>query len=382
MFGPLNIAKAEMFVTEIPVTSVRRHGSGDVASTVKNVLLRIETDEGIVGWGEAAPWAVFTGTAEATAGGLARYLVPLLERMEGSLIAWHMAEADEVLVGHPEAKAAFETALLDVVGRANGVPIHALLGGAFRQEIPLSVSLADPDIDAELDLAQRLFADGVRIFKLKTGFAGHQQDLKRLERLRAKLPGASLRVDYNQGMEAYDAIRRLRDIEVFKVDFIEQPVPGGHVDALAAITAAIDTPVMADESAFDLPAVLEVIKRRAADLISVKIMKCGGLRNGTHISAVAAAAGIACYGGDMFETGIAHAAGTHMIAASPNISLGCEFYQATYYLREDVLAAPFPVRNGIVQVPQGPGLGVEVDDEKVRRYAIESATIFSRSRGR
>jgi muconate cycloisomerase len=90
---------------------------------------------------------------------------------------------------------------------------------------------------------------------------------------------------------------------------------------------------------------------------------------------VAAAAGMACYGGDMFETGIAHAAGTHMIAASQNVSLGCEFYHATYYLAHDVLQQPFPATTGVVRVPQGPGLGFDIDEALVARYAIHSETL-------
>lgn len=373
-FGPLKIARGDVYLVEIPVNSVRHHGSGAVASS-KNVLLRLETTDGIVGWGEAAPWSVFTGTAEGCASALSRYLVPTLKGVDATQIAACMDVANHTVVGHPEAKAAFETALLDIVGKTNGVPVHALLGGACRKEIPLSVSLADADMAVELEFARRMFADGIRIFKLKTGFAEHTQDLKRLEQLRKHLPDAQLRVDYNQGMLPYEAIRRLRDIETFNVDFIEQPVPGKDIAAMAAITAALDTPVLADESAFDLVQLVEVIRQKAADLVSIKIMKCGGPRQGTQIAAVAAAAGITCYGGDMFETGIAHAAGTHMIAASPNVSLGCEFYHATYYIKEDVLVTPFGVKNGIVVVPQGPGLGYEVDESKVKKYTVQSETV-------
>jgi muconate cycloisomerase len=369
-FGPIRVTRGDIYLTEIPVNSVRHHGSGAVASS-RNVLLRLETSDGIIGWGEAAPWSVFTGTAEGCASALSRYIVPTLKGVDATAVSACMDTANHTVVGHPEAKAAFESALLDIIGKANGVPVHALLGGACRTEIPLSVSLADADMAVELEFARRMFADGIRIFKLKTGFAEHGQDLKRLEQLRKHLPEASLRVDYNQGMLPYEAIRRLRDVEAFNVDFIEQPVPGKDIAAMAAITAALDTPVLADESAFDLVQVVEVIKRQAADLISIKIMKCGGLRQGTQIAAVAAAAGITCYGGDMFETGIAHAAGTHMIAASPNVSLGCEFYHATYYIKEDVLTTPFAAQNGVVKVPQGPGLGYEVDEGKVKKYTVQ-----------
>jgi muconate cycloisomerase len=171
-------------------------------------------------------------------------------------------------------------------------------------------------------------------------------------------------------MQPWEAIRRLRDIEQFRPTFIEQPVPAEQRAALAAITAALDTPVMADESVFTPADALLVAGQHMADLISIKIQKCGGMLRAREISAIAAAGGLACYGGDMFETGIACTAGAHLIAATPNISLGCEFYQPNYYLTEDLLAQPFPVRNGKVQVPTAPGLGIEVDEDRLRRYAI------------
>jgi hypothetical protein len=124
-------------------------------------------------------------------------------------------------------------------------------------------------------------------------------------------------------------------------------------------------------SADSAPSAEVVDCARAADLFSIKIMKSGGLTRARTIAAIAEAAGIACYGGSMFETGIASAAGTHMIAATPNISLGCEFYQPTYYLTEDLLAAPFPVEAGRIKVPTGPGLGIEVDEERLARYTVE-----------
>ena len=163
-------------------------------------------------------------------------------------------------------------------------------------------------------------------------------------------------------MAVHDDIRQLRDVEAFRPTFIEQPVPGDQRAALAAITRALDTPVLADESVFTPTDALYVAANRVADLVSIKIMKHGGMMAGRRVSAICEAAGIACYGGDMFETGIAHLAGTHVIAATPNISLGCEFYQAKYFLERDLLAEPFPIEKGRVVVPTAPGLGVHVDE--------------------
>ncbi|MCC6469375.1 MAG: cycloisomerase [Alphaproteobacteria bacterium] len=371
--NPIRITALTVYVTRIPVRIKRRHGSGDVEGSVKNAILKLETDAGITGWGDAAPWAVFTGTIEACTAALNVYLRPILVGADPTRIEELMGKADHAVVGHPEAKAAMEMALFDIVGQASGLPIAELLGGRCRDDIPLSFSVADPDFDRDMDTVKRLYGEGLRLFKMKTGFAGHAQDLTRMERFRKEIPAdAELRIDYNQGMEAHDAIRQLRDVEAFKPTFIEQPVPGNQRAALAEITRALDTPVLADESVFTPTDALTVASQRMADLVSTKIMKHGGMLAGRKIAAICEAAGIACYGGDMFETGIAHLAGTHMIAATPNISLGCEFYQATYFLERDLLAEPFPAIKGRVVVPRTPGLGIKVDEDRVRHYAVET----------
>ena len=368
----ITITGLSVHTVRIPVKTVRRQGSGDITNEAGVVILRIGTDAGIAGWGEAAPWPVFTGTVEACAGALHVHLRPLLIGADPFRVEWLLARADETVVHSEEAKAAMEMALFDIMGKALKTPVYNLLGGAYRTEIPLSFSIANPDIDADIEMAKELCATGHRIFKVKTGFAGHAEDLRRLEKLRAELPGdVDLRVDYNQGMEVFDAIIKLRDIEAFRPTFIEQPIPSDKLEALAEITRALDTPIMADESVFSPSQALGVAAGRVVDLISIKVMKSGGILRGKEVAAIADAAGISCYGGSMFETGIAHLAGTHMIAATRNFPLGCEFYQAVYYLKEDLLAKPYPVKEGHVMVPDGPGLGIEVDEDRLAKYTVE-----------
>ncbi len=365
----LRISALTVSTVRLPVRMKRRHGVGDVQDAVTNVVLRLETDAGITGFGEAAPWPVFTGTAEATAAALHVHLRPLLIGADPFRIEALLGQADRLVVGHPEAKAALEAALFDIKGKALGVSVADLLGGRVREEIPLSFSLAQPDLAEDVAIAKALYAEGIRLFKVKTGFAGHRADLARLERFRNELPDdVDLRVDYNQGLEPWDAIRRLKEVEAFFPTFIEQPVPADQIAAMAAITQALDTPIMADESVFTPADALRVVAARAADLVSIKVMKHGGALRARAVAAIAQAAGIVCYGGDMFESGLGHAAGAQLIAATPNIALGCEFYQARFFLTEDLLSEPFPIANGKVQVPSGPGLGVEVDEDRLARY--------------
>ena len=365
------IAGLRVHVVKLPVRAVHAHGSGDV-SAVHSVILEIATDSGLTGWGEASPWPVFTGTPEASAGALHVHLRPHLMGQDPVQVERHLTMADRAVVGCPEAKAALETALLDIVGQIAGLSVAELLGGHHRHAIPLSCTIANPDFESDLDDVRRLHADGVRILKLKTGVREHAFDRMRLDRLRGLYGDAmSLRVDYNQGLRAVDAIRTLRDLEAFRLDFIEQPVRGHERAALAAIARALDTPVMADESVFGPSDAMAGAAMRVADIFSLKIMKSGGLRRALEVAAIARTAGIDVYGGCMFETGIAHAAGAHLMAALPDLHLGCEFYMSTYYVREDILAEPFPVRDGMVHVPSGPGLGVAVDPGRLAKYRTD-----------
>ncbi len=360
-------------ILELPVKAVHSHGSGDI-SVIKTVIVEINTDAGITGFGEASPWSVFTGTAEGNAAAIDVYYKPFLIGADPFQVEKLLYLAEQEVVHCSEARAALETALLDIKGKALNCSISDLVGGACHVEIPLSFSVANPDFDEDLQTIEELVADGVRIFKLKTGFAEHSFDVHRLSKLR-EIYGDTLdlRVDYNQGMSFFEAIPRIRDLEQFNLTFVEQPVPGDDREAMADITHAVNCPVMADESVFNCRDAVTMIKLRGARIFSLKIMKSGGIRRAQEVAATGLAAGIACYGGCMFETGIAHAAGAHLMNSIPYLVLGCEFYMANYYLQEDILTSPFPVENGKVVVPTGPGLGVEPDLDLINKYTIQKS---------
>ncbi len=363
----------DLWHLELPVTSRRDHGIGSVEGVCEVVVLRLKSEDGNEGFGEASPWSVFTGTPEATYAALDRYLRPLVV---GEVVANRsaiMARAAYAVAHCTEAKAALETALLDLAGRISGVPVWSLLGGRCRETIPLSCSIANPDFVQDIDLLARLQADGVRLVKLKTGFKDHAFDIMRLEYLAQNYPELSVRVDYNQGLSIEDAPAQVRDVAQFAPDFIEQPVRAHHFGMMGKLRQMIDVPLLADESVFGPEDMERAAREGICDGVSVKIMKSGGLTRGQSVARVAAAHGLTAYGGDMFEAGLAHLAGTHMIAATPEITLGCEFYQASYFLKEDILESPFQVSGGEVVVPDAPGLGNRPDIAKLDHFAVAKA---------
>ena len=359
----------DLWYLELPVISVRDHGIGKVGGSCEVIVLRLTSESGETGFGEASPWAVFTGSPEASYAALDRYIRP-------HVVGRRMSERDSIMidasraVAHcTEAKAALESALLDLEGRVTNKSVADLLGGRKQDKIPLSVSIADPDWSKDEALLARIREDGVRLIKLKTGFAGHEYDMKRIEKIASDWPEFSLRVDYNQGLAPQDALAQVKDVAATQPDFIEQPVPAALFDLMAEIRSQIDVPLLADESVFGPEDARRAVREKICDGVSIKIMKAGGLTCAQQVAKLAVEHGLSAYGGDMFEAGLAHLAGAHMIAATPEISLGCEFYQAKYFLREDILETPFPCEGGSVTVPSGPGLGIRPELAKLNRYA-------------
>ncbi|WP_170375505.1 enolase C-terminal domain-like protein [Ruegeria atlantica] len=365
----------DLWHLDLPVTSRRDHGIGSVEGSCEIVILRLTSEGGSEGFGEASPWSVFTGTPEATYAALDRYIRPLVVGSHVADRAGIMAKAAYAVAHCTEAKAALETALLDLTGRISGVPVWALMGGKCRDSIPLSCSIANPDFAQDIALLEQLREDGVRIVKLKTGFKDHAFDIMRLEHLAQHCPEFSVRVDYNQGLSIEDAPAQVRDVAQFKPDFIEQPVRAHHYGMMAKLRGQIDLPLLADESVFGPEDMERAAREGICDGVSVKIMKSGGLSRSQTVARIAAAHGLSSYGGDMFEAGLAHLAGTHMIAATPEIKLGCEFYQASYFLKEDILEDPFVVQNGQVIVPDMPGIGGRPDLNKLNHYAVAKAVV-------
>lgn len=346
---------------ESRIRSARSQGSGAVSRAVRRVIVTLRTADGLTGWGEAAPWAPFGNVADSTLAVLDTALRPVLIGTDPAAIRLRMQDCGRAVAFHPEGKAAVEMALWDIAGQRLGVPVHALLGGAVRPSIPLSFSIADPDFAADLDRARAMFNQGHRILKVKTGYAGHAADLRRLAALRDTLTDLDLRVDYNQALDPFDALRPLRDVEGFRPTFIEQPVPRGQERAMAALAAALDTPILADESIYDATEMLRAARDGVADCVSIKLGKCGGIGPAQALDAVAAAAGWPTYGGTLWEGGIALAAAAHVLSTLPNMSLGCEFYMPSYALEQDVVADVLQAGGGFVRVPDGPGLGVVID---------------------
>jgi muconate cycloisomerase len=358
------------------------------------VLVRLETEDGAVGWGEATPLSDWGGdfgrrygeTPQTVCHVIEDVLAPQLRGVD----VWDTGELDrragEAIRGHPYARAALDIAVWDARGRISGQPLHRLLGGSVRDLVPLAHMLGlMPAADA-VEEARLAWADGVRAFQIKvTGQL--ETDLEVLASVRDALgPEAVLRVDVNQGYAQLPLKRAIASVQALAdagADMVEQPVEG--LRAMAAVRAAVDVPVMADESCWNAADAADLVALDGADAISVYVAKAGGLREARRVAEIAEVNGLPCDVNGSLESGIGTAASVHLAAACPSISLpavipcavpdGAAGPQAAgRYYEDDVFTEALELRDGGLVPPQGPGLGLTVDEDKVRALALESGS--------
>ncbi len=352
-----------------------------------HAIVRVDTDEGLSGWGEAPAIATWGGssmryygeTPETVRHIVRDYLIPRLTGCDPKNIGAAHVLMDAVVKGHPYAKAAVDIALHDVTGRALNVPVHVLLGGAQRDRIEVAHSLGIMEVDRCLAEAEQAVAEGATTIKCKTGLDA-RRDLDLVHRLRDKV-GADIRirVDANEGYKTVtEAISVGRAHEADDVFLYEQPVAGAR--ALAQVAAQVATPVMADESAWTAEDIVELAELHAAACFSCYVTKPGGLYRARRQAEIASTLGLYCDIGGSIEMGIGNAANLHLGAALGNAVLPsvCPVTKpagepgpevAGIYYTDDIVCESFEFADGHVFVPQGPGLGVEVDQEKLEHYA-------------
>ena len=366
----MKIIDCKTIVVSIPIRHKSFLGIGSL-DRVDNVLVTIETDAGISGIGEASPWPCFAENAWSIKAAIDHYLGPSIIGENPYDIERLLLQMDDTLHDYSFAKAAVEMALFDIVGKALGIPIYVLLGGKVRDKTTLSYSIANQDIQKDLDEIKWLLDQGIFVFKIKTGVLAFKPEIERVEAIRRFLPvHADMRIDFNQGLKRELAIKTCRALETFEPTFMEQPVKGSDIDMMARITAAIDTPIMADESVFSMQNAINVVKMGAADIASIKLMKPGGILRSRKVAAVFESAGVPCYAGAMWESGIGIAASLHFMAATPNVRYGSDFYIPNFLLLDDLIEEPLRMSDGHIYVPEKPGLGVELDWKAVEKYRV------------
>ncbi len=352
----------------------RPHQFRDSTMEAQAVLLvRVTTGDGVVGVGEGVvpggPW--WGGESVETMQVVVdRYLAPLAVGADLGRLPALRDHMDRLVAANPFAKCALETAMWDAWARTLGLPLHALLGGRCRDALPVTwaIGAADPDVVVDEALA-KVESGGHTSIKLKMGALEPAADVARVEKIASSLAQVtSVRVDLNGAWDELTATRLLPRLEQAGIDLVEQPTPAWDVDALARLCALLRIPVMADESLRSDHDALTLAARRAADVFSLKIGKSGGYLATQRIAAVAQAAGIACHGGTGIESSLGTLAGAHLLATLPAVTWGSELF-GPLLMTDGLLAEPLDYRDGALHLPDGPGLGIDLDEDRVARYA-------------
>ncbi len=349
--------------------------AGEEVRRADNVLVRIETDSGLVGWGEAASAPVMTGETLESIVSAVHYLTPVLRGRDPADIEGALAAMEGRMYGNHGAKAAIEIALHDITGRATGRPVHALLGDKLRSRMPLLCVIGGGDFDGDLQDAEKKKAGGFTAYKIKVGIDTAAKDTER-SRAICKILGSGLLIssDANQGFSTEQAIEYARGMKGSGLDFFEQPVMAHDLGEMAKV-AAVDPSIAigADEGIHSLADIQRHHDRRAASGVSLKAIKLGGIRGvvaaGRLCGRLGMSVNVSCKTG---ESSIACAAALHVAAVIPNIDWALTLTHTA--LGEDITAHPIPTARGHVVMTEGHGLGVDVDEDRVRRYRVQIAT--------
>jgi L-alanine-DL-glutamate epimerase-like enolase superfamily enzyme len=342
-----------------------------------NVLVRLEADTGrgtVVGWGEAASAPTMTGeTVESMMAAIA-YMIPAVLGRDPEDIAGASTAMNGRMYGNQAAKAAVEIALHDLVGRATNRPAHALLGGKMRDRIAVLGVISNGDLAADLREAAHKKLEGFEAFKIKVGIDKPLVDAERTRRVCDVLGGDCLiSADANTGWSPEEATQYVRAVAGSGLTFFEQPVAADDVDGMAAVAAAAgEIAIGADESLHGLLDIRRYHERKAARGASLKTIKLGGMRGavvaGRLCEELGMSVNVACKTG---ESSIACAAGLHIAAALPQIAWG--FTPSIEGLAEDATARPIRIERGHVEVSDLPGLGIDVDEDRIRRHRRDIA---------
>jgi muconate cycloisomerase len=384
----MKITKLETIIFQLPGRSSYTWRSLQIPIG-RYVILKMETDEGITGLGEAPAilsWGgehgrYFGEDPKIVCHVVDAYLAPILMGADPFSVKTILARMDEDVRGFPYTKAMVESALLDIVGRALGVPVYQLLGGAARKEIPVchSVGVASPE-EAAKEAAQVL-EDGIRSMQIKVP-GEPKRDLEIVKEIRRAVgEDATIYPDINRGYK--DTKTAINSIKAMQAEAgiaaVEQPVEG--VDAMARVSREVDIPVIVDEGCWTPEDTIEIVKRDSADVISIYFTKSGGLIRSMQVGAIARAAGLPVNVNGSLEGGVGNAANLHLAAAlegtvlpgvvTVNTLAGREQTKVGgVFYTDDIITEPFEYADGHLKVPEGPGLGIELDPKKLEKYRV------------
>lgn len=366
------IERMQARILDIPTIRPHKLSFGSI-SRQSPVIVQVWLKDGACGFGEAATiggpsWN--EESPESILHAIDNYLAPALIGQNADGFEAALARMDKACKGNAFAKSAVEMALIDAVSRTLSLPAWQLLGGKVHQSLPLAWTLASGDVERDLQEAQlRLTQKRHRIFKMKIGARAPQDDVAHVTQIARGLQGkATLTVDVNQAWDGNTARRYLPQLVEAGVTLIEQPVAQWNVQALKQLTAMLDGAlIMADETVCTPQDAMMLAREQASHVFSLKVAKHGGLIRTRKVAAIAEAADIGWYGGTMLETSLGSAAAAHVFSTLTGAHHGCELF-GPQLLVDDIVEHQMPIVDFELQLPDGPGFGVEISLAQLERF--------------
>ena len=371
---PANVHIRSVSVTpyRIPYRRVHWQAIGSL-DAMENVLIRIETDVGVTGIGEALSTNKFnSNTLMGTAVAIRDCLGPAIVGENPFNVAGIWERMNRARMGELFAKGGIDMALYDLMGKLLGVPVWVLLGGSVVDSIDIEgpgygIGIMSPEEMAEA--ARRAVDHGLHQIEIKVSGNLHD-DVERLRKVRQAIgPGPSLKIDMTEGYSVKEAIRAIRALEEHGVDWIEQPVHHTLLDGLREIRQSVTAPIVVDESATTLEDLLAVIRAGAADGVHIKLPVVGGFTMAQKMLSFTESAHLQALPGSDTASGIGISAVRHFAASSP---LFCRGIHGSPLARttDDLVRDPIPESATKLSVPKDSGLGVELDEEKIERFSV------------
>lgn len=372
----IRIDHIESIIIDVP--TVRGHVLSMVTMRAQAVVLvRMRFSDGSEGLGEGASIGGLSYGSESVESikiAIDAYIAPALLGMNADGIAAATARMEKVVRGNPIARAAVECALWDGLGRRSGLSVAQLFGGRIHDRLPVAWTLASGNSQTDIDEAeQMLAARRHRDFKLKIGKRSVREDIAHVAAIATAVGDrGTIRVDVNQAWSLTDARYGARGLQEVGCILIEQPVARDKLAALKSLTDGYEIAIMADEALQGPADAMRLAADRAADVFAVKLCQSGGLKPAADVIAIARAAGIDLYGGTMLESGLGTAAAIQLFATVPEWHFGTEMF-GPLLLKEDILTESLDYGDFSVAVPQGPGFGVSLDEDKLGFYRRDRA---------
>jgi len=363
------ITKVQAIPFGVPIRNFADAYTGFTTSNA--VLVKIYSEDGTIGFGEACAWEpeFYGETLESVSSTIEKYVAPNIIGQNAFNINRIMSIIDAKLARITCVKEGIDLALHDLVGKLLNVPVYTLLGGCFREKIPVAseIGIGAPETMAQnaLDVLQL----GIKVIKIK-GSDDMALDIERIKAVREAVGDeVSLRLDPNAAWNTTGTIKIMKEVEDCHLQLLEQPVPGWDLKGMAHIRNSVGIPIMADEGIWTPQDVIKIADYGAADIINIKLAKSCGLALGKKIESATEAVGLTSIVGTEIEPGFSLIAKLHFAASMKTHPLASEFTELSL-LKANILKHDIEIKDGCVKVPDGPGFGVELDEDIFEEFII------------